>query len=55
MVADMDVPGFKLHPLKGREKGFGRLRFVQTGGSFFALPIMMPSTLITWTTTEKGD
>jgi proteic killer suppression protein len=22
MVADMDVPGFKLHPLKGREKGF---------------------------------
>ena len=22
IVADMDVPGFKLHPLKGREKGF---------------------------------
>ena len=21
-VADMDMPGFKLHPLKGREKGF---------------------------------
>jgi proteic killer suppression protein len=23
-VADMDVPGLRLHPLKGREKGFGR-------------------------------
>ena len=21
-VADMDVPGLRLHPLKGREKGF---------------------------------
>jgi toxin HigB-1 len=22
-VAHMDLPGFRLHPLKGREKGFG--------------------------------
>jgi proteic killer suppression protein len=21
-VSDMDVPGFRLHPLKGRERGF---------------------------------
>jgi toxin HigB-1 len=30
-AADMDIPGFRLHPLKGSLKGFGRCRFVQTG------------------------
>jgi proteic killer suppression protein len=31
-IADMDMPGFKLHPLKGERKVSGRLPFAPTGG-----------------------
>lgn len=37
-VADMDMPGFRLHPLKGELTG---------------LPIRTHSMLITWTTTKR--
>ena len=30
-VADMDLPGVRLHPLKGEMKGFGRSRSGLTG------------------------
>ena len=53
VAADMDVPGLRLHPLKGREKGFGAVTVRANGGSFSALLTMTPSMLITWTTTEK--
>ena len=31
-VAHMDMPGFRLHPLKGERKVFGPLRYAPTGG-----------------------
>ena len=31
-VADMDMPGFKLHPLKGGRRGFWALRSAPIGG-----------------------
>ena len=31
-VEHMNLPSFRLHPLKGDLKGFGRLRCVPTGG-----------------------
>jgi proteic killer suppression protein len=31
IVSDMDLPGFKLHPLKGELKGFWAERFAQIG------------------------
>ena len=32
VVADMDMPGFKLPPLKGDRKGFWRSQCAPTGG-----------------------
>jgi proteic killer suppression protein len=31
-TADMDLPGVRLHPLKGNLKGSGQSRFAPTGG-----------------------
>ena len=31
-VAHLDLPGFRLHPLKGASKDFGPLQYAPTGG-----------------------
>jgi toxin HigB-1 len=36
-VADMDLPGFRLHSLKGDFRGFGQSQFAQIGESFSGL------------------
>ena len=36
-ITDMDLPGFRLHPLKGALRGFGRLRCGQIGEWFSGL------------------
>jgi proteic killer suppression protein len=52
-VADMDVPGFRLHPLKGRERGLWAVTVRANWRVISALQTMTPSMLIMWTTTEK--
>jgi plasmid maintenance system killer protein len=51
----MDVPGLRLHPLKGREKGFLAVTVRANWRVIFRLPTMTPSMLITLTTTEKEN
>jgi hypothetical protein len=54
-VADMDLPGFRLHPLKGALKGFWAVTVRANWRVIFALPIMTHSTLIMWTTTGRRE
>ena len=41
----LDIPRYRLHPLKGDLKGFGRLRCGRTGALFSALRVRMRLTL----------
>jgi len=52
--SDMDLPGFRLHSLKGDRKGFWAVTVAEIRGSFSALPPMRRSTLITRTITERS-
>ena len=36
---EMNLPGYRLHPLKGDLKGFWSVTFAPTGASFFALKV----------------
>lgn len=51
--ADMDLPGFRLHPLKGELRGSGLSPFVPTGALSSASPALMPPTWIISTIIEK--
>jgi proteic killer suppression protein len=54
-VADMDLPGFRLHPLTGKWKVSGRLLYGRTGELFFGLKTGTLSTSIIWTTTKGTE
>jgi len=54
VVADMNMPGLRLHPLKGQSKGLWAVTVRANWRVISALPIATPSTLIMWTTTDKG-
>jgi toxin HigB-1 len=43
-VEDMNLPGLRLHPLKGDMEGFIALQSQKTGGLSFALPLAMFTT-----------
>jgi proteic killer suppression protein len=45
-AGDMDLPGFRLHPLKGEFKGFWAVTVRPTGGCFSALRTATCWTLI---------
>ena len=53
-IAHMDLPGFRLHPLKGDMKGFWAVTVRVTGESFFALLTVTRRTLIMPITTRNG-
>jgi proteic killer suppression protein len=42
---DLNLPGYRLHPLKGGLKGFWSVTIRATGASFFALKKPTPLTL----------
>jgi toxin HigB-1 len=44
--SDMGLPGFRLHPLKGKLKGFWGVTVRETGVSCFASRMETPLTLI---------
>jgi len=53
VVADMDMPGFRLHQLKGEYKGFWAVTVRANWRVIFALTTATLLTSITWTTTER--
>ena len=54
-VSDMDVPGLRLHPLKGRAKGFWAVTVRANWRVIFRFADHDVSMLIMWTTTEKEN
>jgi proteic killer suppression protein len=54
-IEGMDLPGLRLHQLKGELKAYGRSLFARIGGWYFAFPIRMRLKSIIWTTTERSD
>ncbi len=52
-VEDMNIPGFALHPLKGRSRAFGLSRYEPIGGSSSGLRMAMRLRLIIWITTKE--
>jgi plasmid maintenance system killer protein len=54
-IAAMDIPTFRLHPLKGELKGFFQLPSALIGGLSFVLKAAKLSTLILSITIRKGE
>jgi proteic killer suppression protein len=52
-VADMDVPGLRLHPLKGRARGFWAVTVRANWRVIFRFADPDASMSITWIITEK--
>ena len=53
-AADMDIPGLRLHQLKGKLKGLWAVTVRANWRVIFVLQTLMRSTSILWTTTERN-
>ena len=53
-VADMDMPGFRLHPLKGKFKGLWAVTVRANWRVIFRFGTPTRSTWIMWTTTDRS-
>jgi len=54
-IEAMDIPTFRLRPLKGKLQGFFQLPSAPIGGLFFGLKAAKLSTLILSITIRKGE
>lgn len=52
---EMDLPGWRLHPLRGDSRAVGPSGWTQAGGWSSRSMAWMPSTSTTWITTDRND